>query len=99
MHRSGIRSPGLVQLKGRNTMTTDLLERENATVENTVVEAATVVATGAVIEFDIEGDAVSALVLLATPEAVILDACDGSLPFVLRPDELGSFRVFDGDLD
>ncbi len=93
MHRSGISSPGLVQLKGRNTMTTDLLERENATVENTVV------ATGAVIEFDIEGDAVSALVLLATPEAVILDACDGSLPFVLRPDELGSFRVFDGDLD
>jgi hypothetical protein len=91
MLRSGIRSPGLVQLKGRNTMTADLLEREYTSTST--------VATGAVIEFDIEGDAFTALVLLATPEAVILDACDGSLPFVLRPDELGSFRVFDGDLD
>jgi len=87
MNRSG-RTPGLAELKGRNTMTTELLEREN-----------TLVATGAVIEFDVEGDALTALVLLATPEAVILDACDGSLPFVLRHDELGAFRIFDGDLD
>ena len=76
-------------------MTTDLLERE-FTATSTVTSTVT---TGAVIEFDVEGDALTALVLLATPEAVILDACDGSLPFVLRPDELGSFRVFDGDLD
>jgi hypothetical protein len=82
-------------------MTTDLLEREyTATSTSTSTSTVTsTVTTGAVIEFDIEGDALTALVLLATPEAVILDACDGSLPFVLRPDELGSFRVFDGDLD
>lgn len=73
-------------------MTADLLEREDATLTTAVV-------TGAVIEFDVEGEAHTALVLLATPEAVILDACDGSMPFVLRLDELGSFRVFDGDLD
>jgi hypothetical protein len=79
-------------------MTADLLERE-ATISTTTTAVDMPVATGAVIEFDIEGDAFTALVLLATPEAVILDACDGSLPFVLRPDELGSFRVFDGDLD
>lgn len=79
-------------------MTTDLLEREY-TATSTVTSTTSTVTTGAVIEFDVEGDALTALVLLATPEAVILDACDGSLPFVLRPDELGSFRVFDGDLD
>ena len=95
MLRSGIRSPGLVQLKGCNTMTADLLEREDAAIAS--VE--TIVATGAVIEFDVEGEAHTALVLLATPEAVIVDACDGSMPFVLRADELGSFRVFDGNLD
>jgi hypothetical protein len=72
-------------------MTTDLLERETNTMTTTVV-------TGAVIEIDVEGEALTALVLLATPEAVILDACDGSMPFVLRLDELGSFRVFDGAL-
>ncbi len=73
-------------------MTTDLLERETTTLTTAVV-------TGAVIEIDVEGEALTALVLLATPEAVILDACDGSMPFVLRFDELGSFRVFDGDVD
>ncbi|MEI6402396.1 MAG: hypothetical protein WCP59_09435 [Actinomycetota bacterium] len=72
-------------------MTTDLLERETNTMTTAVV-------TGAVIEIDVEGEALTALVLLATPEAVILDACDGSMPFVLRLDELGSFRVFDGAL-
>ena len=53
------------------------------------------ISTGSVIERDIEGEAVSALVLLATPEAVILDACDGSMPIVFRAEELPSFRVFD----
>lgn len=73
-------------------MTTDLLERETTTLTTTVV-------TGSVIEIDLEGETLTALVLLATPEAIILDACDGSMPFVRRPDELGSFRVYDGDLD
>jgi len=53
------------------------------------------VATGDVVEFDVEGDTISALVLLATPEAVILDACDGSTPFVVRPELLIDVRVFD----
>ena len=53
------------------------------------------VVTGDVIELDIDGDAVSALVLLATPEAVILDPCDGSMPIVFRPEDLANARIFD----
>jgi hypothetical protein len=37
-------------------------------------------------------------VLLATPEAVILDACDGSTPMVFLPEHLGLVRVFDPSL-
>ncbi len=44
--------------------------------------------TGDVIEITIGDDVVSALVLLAAEHAVILDACDGSTPFVVRRDEL-----------
>jgi hypothetical protein len=51
--------------------------------------------TGDVVEIDVDGDAVTVLVLLATPEAVILDPLDGSTPFVLRPEEIGVVRVFD----
>ncbi len=51
--------------------------------------------TGDVIEVDVDGDAVTAIVLLATPEAVILDPCDGSTPLVFRPEHLGLVRVFD----
>ena len=53
------------------------------------------VATGDVVEMELDGDTVSALVLLATPEAVILDACDGSTPFVVRPEFLTDVRIFD----
>lgn len=53
------------------------------------------VATGDVVEIEIDGEIVSAMVLLATPEAVILDACDGATPFVLRPEQLTNVRVFD----
>jgi hypothetical protein len=52
--------------------------------------------TGDVIEVDVDGDAISALVLLATPEAVILDPCDGSTPLVFRPEHLTTVRIFDG---
>jgi hypothetical protein len=52
--------------------------------------------TGDVVELIVDGVEVTALVLLATPEAVILDQLDGSTPFVLRPEELGVVRVFDG---
>lgn len=53
-------------------------------------------AAGDVIELDVDGGTVSALVLLATRQAVILDPCDGSTPIVVRTDELGPVRVFDG---
>jgi hypothetical protein len=51
--------------------------------------------TGNVIEMDIDGEAVSAIVLLATGDAVILDICDGSTPVVVRLIDLGPVRVFD----
>ena len=51
--------------------------------------------TGDVIEVDVEGEAATALVLLAAGDAVILDRCDGSTPFVVRLCDLGHVRVFD----
>ena len=51
--------------------------------------------TGDVIEITMGDDVVSALVLLAADEAVILDSCDGSTPFVLKRDELVEYRKFD----
>jgi len=53
---------------------------------------------GAVIEIEHDGEAVTALVLLAGDESAILDMCDGSTPFVVRYDELASFRVFEPEL-
>ncbi len=51
--------------------------------------------TGDVIEVTMGDEVVSALVLLAADEAVILDVCDGSTPFVLKRDELVEYRKFD----
>lgn len=51
--------------------------------------------TGDVIEIEIAGETASALVLLASGDAVILDACDGSTPLVVRRSDLGDVRVFD----
>ena len=53
--------------------------------------------TGDVVELSHEGQWVSAMVLLATAEAVILDLCDGSVPFVVRAEELDDYRVFSGN--
>lgn len=50
--------------------------------------------TGDVIELDLHDETISALVLLATDQALILDACDGSTPFVVKRDELGPHRRF-----
>ena len=50
--------------------------------------------TGDVIEIAYGGDVISALVLLAADQAVILDACDGSTPFVVKRDELVEYRKF-----
>ncbi|HSH10343.1 MAG TPA: hypothetical protein VLA10_01040 [Ilumatobacter sp.] len=50
--------------------------------------------TGDVIEITRGDDVITALVLLAADEALILDACDGSTPFVLKRDELIEYRKF-----
>lgn len=50
--------------------------------------------TGDVIEITLGDNVISALVLLAADQAVILDACDGSTPFVLKRDELVEYRKF-----
>jgi len=49
---------------------------------------------GDVIEIEIDGVAASALVLLASADAVILDGCDGTTPFVVRLSDIGPVRVF-----
>jgi hypothetical protein len=49
---------------------------------------------GDVLELTHGDDVISALVLLATDTAVILDACDGSTPFVVKRDELIEYRRF-----
>ena len=51
---------------------------------------------GDVIELEIDGDIVSALVLLANHENVIFDLCDGNMPCVARQEDLANVRVFDG---
>jgi hypothetical protein len=50
--------------------------------------------TGDVIELIHEGELISALVLLATEDAVILDACDDTTPFVMRRSDLVDYRLF-----
>lgn len=61
----------------------------------TASHTATRVKTGHVVEIDIDGVATSAMVLLASGDAVILDPCDGSTPVVIRLADLGPVRVFD----
>jgi hypothetical protein len=51
---------------------------------------------GDVIELEIDGDSVSALVLLANSETVIFDLCDGNMPCVARQEDLSSVRIFNG---
>lgn len=51
---------------------------------------------GDVIELEVDGDVVSALVLLGNNENVIFDLCDGNMPFVARQEDLANVRVFDG---
>jgi len=50
--------------------------------------------TGDVIELDRDGELISALVLLATEDALILDACDDTTPFVMRRIDLIDYRLF-----
>ena len=50
--------------------------------------------SGVVIELDHDGVWISAIVLLANEEAIILDACDDSTPFLIRPIDLVRYRLF-----
>ena len=52
-------------------------------------------AAGDVVEIAMDGDNVTALVLLVSDAAAIFDPCDGTTPFVLPLDELPAMRVFD----
>jgi len=54
--------------------------------------------TGDVLEIDRDGEMISALVLLATDDAVILDACDDTTPFVVRRSDLVDYRLFSPEL-
>jgi hypothetical protein len=51
--------------------------------------------TGDVLEIDRDGELISALVLLATEDAIILDACDDTTPFVVRRSDLLDYKLFD----
>ena len=55
------------------------------------------VETGDVIEIVRDDELISALVLLATEDAVILDACDETTPFVVAREELVIYRLFNAD--
>jgi hypothetical protein len=54
--------------------------------------------TGDVIEMKRDGDVITALVLLATEDALILDACDDTTPFVVRREDLVEYRLFQPEL-
>jgi hypothetical protein len=51
--------------------------------------------TGDVIELVRGDEVITAMVLLAADEAIILDACDDTTPFVVKRDELIEYRKFD----
>ena len=51
---------------------------------------------GDVMELEIDGETVSALVLLANSENVIFDLCDGGMPCVAHLEDLANVRIFDG---
>jgi uncharacterized protein YkvS len=53
--------------------------------------------TSDVIEFDLDGERVTGLVLLVSGESVIVDLCDDEHVFVTRVDELEHLSVFGAD--
>ena len=53
--------------------------------------------TGDVIEIKSGDDVITVLVLLATDDALVLDPCDGTTPFVLNTEELVEYRKFDAE--
>jgi hypothetical protein len=56
-----------------------------------------IINNGDVIEVDGPEGGVTALVLLVTPEMVVLDLCDDSTPLVIERASLRPYRVFSDD--
>jgi hypothetical protein len=50
---------------------------------------------GDVVEIELRGESISAIVLLVTEDAAIVDPCDGRVPFVLDAADLYDARIFD----
>jgi len=69
--------------------------KDETTTTARTTRRTTAVPDGAVIEIELEGEPMTALVLLAGDELMILDACDGSTPFVVRQCDLVDYRIFD----
>jgi hypothetical protein len=80
---SGLRRCGIRRLRPK-----EQAEMSTSVMDRTVV-------TGDVLEIAVGDDAITALVLLAADDFVILDRCDDTTPFVLRRDELVDFKAFD----
>jgi hypothetical protein len=75
----------------------DVLDVEGLNEGNTAMDATGIVLQdGDIIEFEHNGEKVTAMVLLVTPEAVIFDLNDGSMPRVAHHEDLPSYRIFDG---
>jgi hypothetical protein len=53
------------------------------------------IVAGDVIEFESNGEATTALVLLVSTESAILDRCDGTTPVVIPLEDLHGVRVFE----
>ena len=53
---------------------------------------------GDVVEFALDGGMVSALVLLAADDKLILDLCNGETPIVARLEEIDGLRRFSPDV-
>ena len=53
---------------------------------------------GDVVEFALDGAMVSALVLLAADDSLILDLCNGETPIVARLEEIDGLRRFSPDV-
>ncbi len=60
----------------------------------TKITASEAIQTGDVIELELNGLDTTAVVLLASEFAVIVDLNDGSMPLVIQLDELVNVRVF-----
>ena len=76
--------------------TTYQLSLKLGTIVNTVVNEK--IEAGDVVEFVLDGGRVSALVLLAADEILILDLCDGETPIVAKLDEISGLRRFSPDV-